>query len=327
MRNFLPITLLLAFLLAACQPVQSLPNPSWPTPTRVLDALQPFHTPTPQLSPTGAAPRPSPAFTHTPLPSPTPFLYIVKRGDTMLGIALFYGIELAALKAANPDVDPLIMSVGTQLVIPLVGSEAPSEPTSTPVPLALTEPACFAMRDGSLWCSLVLHNTGEQSVENLSVLLDLVGPDGGLLASQVLFSPLNRLPSGGRLGLAARFAGLAGEQVQPYASLLTAVQVGAESERYLETRHSGEQVQIDPGGRKVQYRGLVEVLAPAQSLWVVVSAFDAQDRLVAQRKLVFAAVCTPEMFSAGCPAVVLDGTLFSAGPEIARVAIQSEARP
>jgi LysM repeat protein len=87
----------------------------------------------------GATPTPAPTEVPTPAPtdifveSPEPTVapsdkptaspvagkrYTVKAGDTMWAIAQKYGITLAALKAANPKVNPQAMRVGTVLVIP-----------------------------------------------------------------------------------------------------------------------------------------------------------------------------------------------------------------
>jgi LysM repeat protein len=85
-------------------------------------------TPTPVPLPT---PEPTDVFAESPEPTieplpeePTPTAevagqrYKVKKGDTMWAISQEFGVSLADLKAANPDVDPQRMAVGTILIIP-----------------------------------------------------------------------------------------------------------------------------------------------------------------------------------------------------------------
>jgi LysM repeat protein len=90
-------------------------------------------TPTPEPSPS-STPAPPDIFAQSPAPSvvasPAPqasaapgtsaggTTYKVKPGDIMVNIAKKFGITVAALKKANPTVDPTKMQVGSELVIP-----------------------------------------------------------------------------------------------------------------------------------------------------------------------------------------------------------------
>jgi len=46
-------------------------------------------------------------------------MYTVVENDTLIAIAVRFGITLDELQVANPDVNPNILSLGTQLVIPV----------------------------------------------------------------------------------------------------------------------------------------------------------------------------------------------------------------
>jgi peptidoglycan-N-acetylglucosamine deacetylase len=90
-------------------------------------------TPTPGPSPS-PTPAPTDIFAQSPTPSvvasPAPeasaepgtptggTTYKVKPGDIMITIAKKFGITVAALKKANPTVDPTKMHVGSELIIP-----------------------------------------------------------------------------------------------------------------------------------------------------------------------------------------------------------------
>jgi LysM repeat protein len=106
---------------------QGTPSPtdlSGAVPTGTTD-LRP--TPEPTVTetptPTGTASTPSP------IPTATPIVYVVRRGDTMSSIAAQFGVPLADLIAANPQIeDPSLIYAGNLITIPL--------PRASPTPSA-----------------------------------------------------------------------------------------------------------------------------------------------------------------------------------------------
>jgi LysM repeat protein len=65
------------------------------------------------LRPTDATPPP------TPTPTPTPMIYIVQSGDTLLGIALEFGVDVDILAARNGIEVPENLRTGQKLIIPV----------------------------------------------------------------------------------------------------------------------------------------------------------------------------------------------------------------
>ena len=45
-------------------------------------------------------------------------MYIVQHGDTLLGIALEFGVSLKELQAANTDLDPTRLEIGNPILVP-----------------------------------------------------------------------------------------------------------------------------------------------------------------------------------------------------------------
>ncbi len=181
------------------------------TSTQESLALTPYWTATPGLNTAPFSSSASPIRTRAapsipPPPTPTPFTYIVKQGDTMLGIAFRYGLALDQLQAANPKVNPRILSVGSVLVIPMKSVATDSVvSTPTPAPVNLSPVRCYPVVDQGVWCLAAVTNDEAQAMENISVWLTLYSPDGQALAGQVAIPPLNLLSPGKSLPVMAFF--------------------------------------------------------------------------------------------------------------------------
>ena len=116
-------------------------------------------------------------------PTPTDVYYEVRANDDMGGIAYFYGISVADLMTANPDVDPRAMVVGMQLLIPITPSPPPTtaatsesaQATAAPTEEELTQaaPDCYLDGLGGMWCFALYENNSERALENVSAVITL----------------------------------------------------------------------------------------------------------------------------------------------------------
>jgi LysM repeat protein len=91
--------------------------------------------------PTPDAPDDTPAQPeNTPIPRPADAtVHVVVAGDTILGIALAYGIDSDLIYQLNPGIDPAFLQIGQEIIIAGTGNTVVA-PTATPAPLDETEP-------------------------------------------------------------------------------------------------------------------------------------------------------------------------------------------
>ncbi len=220
MSRWLPAALIL--VMVACS--GSRPEPTVaPTPT-----LQPRQTAT--VTPTAVA-----QAVGTPLatvgPTPTPVTHVVESGDTLLGIATKYGVELAELLLANPGINPRLLSIGAEVVVPISGAQGPVA-TATPVPLQLSSPRCYPEIEGGVWCLLLAVSGGSQPVEAVVALVTLSAPNGQPIVTEPAYSPLNLLTPGSSLLLAAYFEPPVPGYASASAVLASALLAGEVESRY-----------------------------------------------------------------------------------------------
>jgi LysM repeat protein len=309
------VTLLvtLGFLLVSC--TQSPIVRATPT-FNPTGAITPYHTITPSPdSPTATQIAIIPV---SPAPSPTPFMHMVKKGETMLGIAFQYGISLEDLKAANPGVDPNFLSVDKQLVIPISGEIPETMPTPTPIPVAWQQPVCYRTGDGGAWCILPVKNQQENSVENISAWIGLFTSQGENITNQVAYAPLNQLRPGESIPLMSYFAPPLPDKFEAHGELLSGLTVAPDDTRYLNLEVVLDNVDISADGSQAMVKG--EVILPdgvpmPSQIWNLIIAYDFDGNIIGARK----------WESSG--GTLFELPVFSLGGAIDHVEVLIEARP
>ena len=145
------------FFVTACapQPTQTAPQSADLTPF-VTSTQSPLQTPEGLVA------------AETLLPSPTPFTYTIKNGDTISSIALKFGVSMDSLQAANPEISPNTMSVGQVIKIPSDPANPSGEPTSTPAAFTIEQIQCYPTADNGMWCFVLVHNDYSDFMENVS---------------------------------------------------------------------------------------------------------------------------------------------------------------
>jgi LysM repeat protein len=284
------LALFLAFLLAACSPATVTPQNAGFLPvitTTRAGELTPYHTRTPAATHT-----PGRLASSTALPSPTatPRTHTIKRGETMLGIALQYRVSLEALLAANPKVNPNLMVVGTTLVIPASsGTQVTPDilPTPTPVPVTLEGVNCMVDATGGAWCFVLARNGQKKAVENVSGLIRIADINGDKMQTQTAFPLLNLIPAGAALPLAAYFPAQVPFPLQASAELITALPSASNDQRYLPVKLENLDLSIAANGRSAVVKGTLKLdvdEGEAGQVWVAVVAYDAAGQVVGQRR-------------------------------------------
>jgi LysM repeat protein len=308
--------LLFTLVLTACAPQAASQTPTPP------GTLRPYVTRTPSATP--EQPDGLVVVFETPLPSPTPFVYEIKSGDTMGSIALQFRVTVDQLVAANPDVSPNSMSIGTELKIPSDPDNPTGAPTSTPVPAPVKQIECYPSTEQGMWCFVLVHNDTSNMVENLSAQVTLMDAGGETLASALAISPLNILPPDAALPLMVYFPPVIPADARPQARVLTGIHLEPDDERYLPATLHNTLAQIDRSGRSALVSGTVrlpENVASAGLVWVAAVAYDDSGRVVGARRWESTAGVAPGS------SLLFSFEVSGLAGEIERVEFVVEARP
>ncbi len=270
MRNLI---LICAFFISACTPqtIQSRP-PAAPVS---------YITSTPSLTSTPNVI----IINDTPLPTSTPHIYTVKSGDTISKLAEQFNISQDELRAANPDVSPNSMIIGSTLLIPDNSAVPAGAFTPTPVPAPVTQTVCHPSADGGLGCFTLIQNNTDELIENVSAQITLLDENNTVLASQTAFTPLDMIPPRSSLPVYIYFDSKIPAKYSIQVQVLSANQLPLNNPRYLPAAIQKSIAQIN--GRTAQLSG--QILLPAESsaatqVRVVAVAYDKYGIVVGMKR-------------------------------------------
>lgn len=261
---------------------------------------------------------------NTPLPSPTPFTYTIKSGDTISGIALKFGVSMDDLQAANPEISPNTMSIGQVIKIPSNPDNPSGEPTPTPAPFTVQQIECYPTSDKGMWCFVLAHNDLQDFMENISAQVTLVDLKNKTVASQTALLPLNILPPNTSLPLNVFFPPEVPFDVKPQVQILTAIRLLPNDQRYISATVDNTLIQVNADGLSARVTGIVLSQSQDQAasqVWVAGTAYDESGRVVGVRRWEWS-----HGLAAG-GSVPFEFMISSLGGKIARVEFAVEARP
>lgn len=310
------ILALLVPLLACSAPDSASPGPASPFPET---------SPTPPASSPASPTSPAlPLLTPAPLalqptivlPTPTPFAYAVKSGDTLSQIALRHGLTVDELLAANPGVST-ILSIGQVIQIPSRPASV-AEAVPAPAELLLGLLQCFPSGAG-MWCLALAQNPHPEPVENITAQISILNQNGEPESGLEALAPLNILPAGAGLPVAAFFPSRPPGPFAARLDILTAFLLSPGDPRYLLVQVNNLLAQVSADGLSAQVSGRLvypQPGLPAAEIWLAGVAYDEAGQVAGFRR--WQAAGAPQTFSFD---------IYSLGLPIARVEVIAEARP
>ncbi len=223
--------------------------------------------------------------TATATPSPTPVVYVVQKGDTLIGIAHHFQVPVSLLQETNGVSDPRRLQIGQLLVIPpLQAAGGTPPPTPTPMRVVVRNTYWNRRSNGDSWLLGEVVNESGQMVEQVVVGIDLLADDGHSLASRRASVLLEMAAPGEGAPFAVHFPAVPADSASYRACVLSAFPAFVGSAYFDLT---AEKICVDNHiSHLSRVTGVVVNRGGenATRVQIVVTLFDAESRVIAVRR-------------------------------------------
>ena len=231
-------------------------------------------------------------------PTPAPVAYKIQKGDTLIAIASKFNVSLEAIDKLNPGLNPANLQPGQTILLPpdtqgLAAASIPL-PAITPLPITLGTFYCSPTPSSSVICLSEYKNTGDAPILNLSAQVNLLNADNSPGANAVAYSPLDVIPIGVSVPLAAMFpqAALSSNRVASSA-MLTAESASALAERYVMLNVSGVAGSSSSSGFIINGSVINPASVEVKSVVIVATVYNAAGAVTSYRKIILNGTIAP----------------------------------
>ncbi len=253
-KKYILYLVILAWILAGCETAQP---QQVKTPANETYQITPYHTPTSSATPMPQAPATATPF---PTPSPTPRLHTIQSGETLLVVAAQYGVSLEELLLANPEVNPSLVPVGLELVIPGSSGNSTNSAVIEPASLTILQKPCFPTGEGGTWCFALVTNELGSSVESVSLVMSIIDQNGSEVSRQLSAAPLNLLHAGENMPVGVYFAPPLPDKFHLDVKVASALPYEGTDDRYIPVTSIDFQETLVEDGRQAVINGTVSLL-------------------------------------------------------------------
>lgn len=234
----------------------------------------------------------TPTFTAT----PTPFIYMVAEGDTLFDIAAHHDTTTEAILQLNPGLQPELLSIGQELILPEQVRPDPKVTSNTPESLSIiiSGLSLYQTPTNGIWIVGEVSNQGDQDLENVHVTVRLLDNAGHSVHETHLWTATNVVASGSKSPFATLVVPAPSIEVSPNAVIESATSIVDLGNRYLDFEVADAKITIK--GAQATISGKIVNIGDknASEVALIVTFYDDEGNVTGYHKSFM-----DESFSAG----------------------------
>lgn len=222
--------------------------------------------------------------------------------------------------AANPEIDPYTLIVGTQVLIPMGNTQTRIGVTAEPLALELGKPECSRTPEGGLWCFTLLTNPLDEAAANLAVTFTLGSSTSEETDNHTVPAILNKLDSGDTLPAVVYFPAPIPADFEVSVKLASAFPASQSGKIFYSVDTGNPKVELE--GRLAQVSGegvIAKDPGKTVDVWVAALAYDTQGNLLGVRRT------ENRVTLEQGKGLIFNLNVFSTGSAISSVVIKAEA--